>query len=521
MTAELSKLDPFNQIKRWRIERDELVIVATLSGVMRVSLHSGKVTLLTDRLARFGSTQHADVIDFEDHHWIDDRSSSSPCGATLLQAYRDATWTHYLCEGSVWKQADGEPARRLDTQPHARPHHMVYLDALDEHWFASSDGTIWPWQRYTDHVTLGAPISQIFAVPQSSYMVVRDWGGTWRVLEARQGDWVASFDARIEELRPTYSGHLQSLHDGKLEVWELPMPQVMRRYKGGHGMTDVAWSEDGQILGATGGGGLLHHVLPYEHVFARPLMTGRDVSKSLTAMKGGGFVVVNSQMSAHELHGLIHYELMDGVWHKRSLQEHASHVVSGRRIERMKDDHMVLITIAKTLVYNRFHGEGQSLESKVIGEYGAFYDVDTDQARHMALAVGKRLLKFIRYDGDIQEVFAPPDVRYGTLSGDGRYALITQDELLIFEATGKELHRIQSSGLTAVEWRDGTHQIMTGHRDGTLRVWHAQTAELLAEVSVHQGLISSIECSPDQAYVATASWDTTVRLTSLAPLNFE
>ncbi len=519
LTPELTRLNPYNRIKSWRIEGDALVITATLRGAMRVALQSGEVELLADTLVRFGSLQHADIIDFEDHYWVDDTTTASPCGASLLMAYRDARQAHYLCQDSLWRQAPGEQVKRVDIQGHARPHYMVYLDVLDEYWFASSDGSIWPQGRYTDHVTLGAPIKEIFAIPRSSYIVVRDWGGTWRVLEARQGDWVASFDAQIDELRATHAGYLQSLDEGMLKVWELPMPQVMRRYRGGHGMTDVAWSEDGTTLGATSGGGLLHYIRPYEHTFANPLIAGRDVAKSLTPMQGGGFVAVSSQMSTHDLRGLIHYDFVDGAWYARSLRKDARHVITGCRVERMKNNHVVYISISRTLMHDTYQGEDQLFKRTMLGDYGAFHDLDVDGARHTALAVGKNLLKFIRYDGKVDDVQAPRDVNYGTLSGDGRYALIRRNEILIFSREHKELHRIQSPDLTAIEWRDGTDQILTGHLDGTLRVWQAQTAELIAEVSAHQGLIASIECSPDQALVATASWDTTVRLTSLDALN--
>jgi hypothetical protein len=63
---------------------------------------------------------------------------------------------------------------------------------------------------------------------------------------------------------------------------------------------------------------------------------------------------------------------------------------------------------------------------------------------------------------------------------------------------------------------DGT-RVASGGRDGALRVWDAETRDLLAKLEGHSSYIKSLAFSPDGRQIATGSGDKTVRIWDSAP----
>jgi len=364
-------------------------------------------------------------------------------------------------------------------------------------------------------VELDGPVRRIFAIPQTTAIVAQAWNGRFRVLETRQGDWLASFDG--DDARATSSGLLQILVGDRLEVWSLPEPSLMRWYDGEHGFTDVAWSHDGRSIGAASGGAQVHRIHPFEHRSATPAVAGHDVIKSISARSDDSFVAVGSLPDPDLPAGLLRFEEIGGAMRVRALSPDATHHTVGRRVEVMRGGHIALVTIAMHLGYSARVGAGRYEE--VLFELDRFFDLDTDSARELALATGERELRLIALDGTPASLPTVDGARYGSIHRDGRYALAGGETLWIFGADGERARTIEAGGrVTALEWRDGTEHVFTGHADGTLRVWEASTAELVAEARVHRSILSSIDISPDDALVATSSWDTTVRILSLEPL---
>ncbi|KWV33310.1 MULTISPECIES: nSTAND1 domain-containing NTPase [Micromonospora] len=69
-----------------------------------------------------------------------------------------------------------------------------------------------------------------------------------------------------------------------------------------------------------------------------------------------------------------------------------------------------------------------------------------------------------------------------------------------------------TDAVRGVAWSpDGAH-VATGSRDGTARIWHADTGTVVRVLRGHSGMVEAVDWSPDARRLATASRDGTVRV---------
>lgn len=68
-----------------------------------------------------------------------------------------------------------------------------------------------------------------------------------------------------------------------------------------------------------------------------------------------------------------------------------------------------------------------------------------------------------------------------------------------------------------VSYSPDGNKLATASKDGTARLWDAQTGRELATLRGHVGDVNTVEFSPDGALVATAGDDRTVRLWNVSP----
>ena len=103
----------------------------------------------------------------------------------------------------------------------------------------------------------------------------------------------------------------------------------------------------------------------------------------------------------------------------------------------------------------------------------------------------------------------------GDFDGHHRIALIRQGAIIVFGFDGKELQRFPApKGATAIAWRKGHDELLVGRLDGGIVLLDLSGATI-AEMTHHEGQISTLETSPDGAYLAAASWDATVSISAL------
>ena len=69
-----------------------------------------------------------------------------------------------------------------------------------------------------------------------------------------------------------------------------------------------------------------------------------------------------------------------------------------------------------------------------------------------------------------------------------------------------------SDGVFCVQFSPDGSRIVTASRDGTARVWDAQSGRPLTEPMKHGGVVNSAGFSPDGKLIATASWDNSARV---------
>lgn len=111
-------------------------------------------------------------------------------------------------------------------------------------------------------------------------------------------------------------------------------------------------------------------------------------------------------------------------------------------------------------------------------------------------------------------------VRAVAVSADGRLALsgsFDQSAILWDLATGSAVKvlRFHQGAVNAAATINGVG-FATGGEDGRVALWRGDAAEPAKVIEGHKGPIAALAVSPEGSHIASASWDETVRVTSLA-----
>ena len=501
-------------IKDWRIDRERLVVRANLQGVWAISLRDGDVTRVHAEFPDFASTSTTQLLQPNGTRWAS--GEPIPCPGRAVRAYEEASGRTYVCKGGhIIGLLDGDTPRHLYDGSLGHVVHYALVGA-EERWVATAQGDLWPLDQTSRRASLGSPIRAMLPLGESPYLLVQSWQDGWRVLDTKQGDWIASFGDDVTLAWPTAQGAVQVVRNGQLEIWRPPSTSIMRTYKGDDGFVDLAWSPDGTSLAAGSGGAKIHWIEPFGHRHAEPVVHGRDVTKSVAWLPKGGVVAVNAlpergqRLSRFERQG--DHLVRADVCADTPRGPHA-----GRRVEWMHPGHLLVATTTGSLYMLPLDcQEGRTALSKRRGEVT---DLDTDDQRRRALSVGPEHVRVIEAGTIITEFAAPEGAYYGSLAADGRIALGGKHSLWLYDTHGALQRRLDVPTLTALTWRPDSDHLVTGHLDGSVIVWRAGAAEMVAKASLHRGRVAALDCSPDGMYLASASWDTTIKLLGFEPVD--
>ena len=527
LKEHFQRLNQSHQVKSWRVTPRGVMLRPNSAGMFHVELESGEVTALHNWAARFAAPTNAIQLEVNGERRLDALryGESTLCSDATTHLYEHDEVTVSLCAGgAVWEKRAGQQPEKIYEGDAGRVHHYAFVAPRQERWLATSDGTIWPLGAFDRHVKLGPPIRTMFALPDSIYLVAQDWIGTWRVLDTAQGDWIASFDDNVKEIRAApQQGALQLLYKDRVELWRLPERSVIRRYRSAYGFTDAAWSRDGEQLALTSGGARVHILKPFKGERAEPAVWGLDVMKSVTALSDKqGFLATNALLDK-EQEGLTRFVLKEGQIQTIQMPLDDHWLSHARRVEMMADGTLMILTTAAALPRAVLDETGlawRTLRDPVPLEEERFTDMSADEAGRYAAAI-RRGGEIYLYapDGTLSRRPGPKEGWRVSVATDGTYAVSTREEVLIFERSGERRHRLEAPEVTGLTWRSSHGQLITGHLDGAVRVWDALSGELLALLRQHHGRVVSLDVSPDGEHLATASWDTTARVVSFGPLD--
>jgi len=78
----------------------------------------------------------------------------------------------------------------------------------------------------------------------------------------------------------------------------------------------------------------------------------------------------------------------------------------------------------------------------------------------------------------------------------------------------REVTRLEghASGVNSVAWSPDNRYIASGSYDKTVRIWDVNTREMVGDPLRHDDIVYSVSWSPDGRYIASGSWDRTVRI---------
>ena len=108
-----------------------------------------------------------------------------------------------------------------------------------------------------------------------------------------------------------------------------------------------------------------------------------------------------------------------------------------------------------------------------------------------------------------REIAEPDPIWHVAYSASGRTVVTSSDrKVTLRDAEWRARSSFESTSISAVAVDDGGH-VVTGHEDGTIRIWEASTGTLLGTASGHTAHIGDLEIRGET--LASSSWDLTQR----------
>ena len=499
------------RIKSMRVGREKLVIHPNLDGVFSVDLSTGQVTRSPQKPRRFSSERDTSQVPL----------TRRPC-QSVMRAYVDDHATTFLCRnGQVWSDWPKGPRKQLYGGASGLVHHYAYVAPTREHWFATATGDLWPHGQRERRVKLDATIYEVRPIGRTQALLVGDWNGRWHILDTQRGDWLASFTQDVQTVRPTQDARLQVLRKDALEVWTLPKQSLQRVYQGllgwSYAFTDVAWSLDGTTLGLADGNGQMHVVTPSATAQPKPAPYFGSVTKSITPYGARGFMALTSYHDPDpSKRSVVHVEQKRDALETKALIPLSAWNAQGSRIEWLEPESLLLVSVGRNLV--RLTPDSSGGWHAVRQVEHAVIDVSVDATRTKALALGPKVMSVIQAGQKDKQRAAPQGAYLSAINTNGDLAVTTRQETFIYTEDRSEPMRLPTPGVKSVAWHPELPLVATGARDGSITIWHAHMVEPVAYIKHHDGWVVSLAFSPNGRFLASASWDSTVRILDARPL---
>jgi hypothetical protein len=494
-----------------RIDQDEAHVLDNHRSLMIYDLESGAILREDPREGGFTSRMDGiDRMDMSHTRWFDGAPLPEDCPEGIAQAHRWDGVPWIVClSGEIFRgNGSGEMVKVWSPTTTDAP--LLLARAAGRVWTGSQAGVIEPVDGQSRRLDLGQALQAIQAIPGTNLILAVGRAGAVRVLDAIRGEWIASLPDDVISAHVTHGGVWLLRSDGHLERWGIK-PQPLWHHRTEHGYASLAWSLDGALLAATDGAGYFRLLEPMAGKIHPPVQVATRVARDVAVSPvDGDFRVVTM-----DHRGLYRMVLDQGRVHARHEGIHSeAEAVPG--IGYLASGAPYSLSYVRGFVY---YPDGEP--RPVLDGHPPITNLSLHHERHDALLIGKNGDTWLWQEGSEPRAMPWPKARLGAIADDHRVALISADgELLVYDADGRleSSWTLPPSPVISVTWRRTRPMIITGHLDGTIRVY-AETGALLAELHHHTGRISKLETTPDGRLLGASSWDASVSISSLEALD--
>jgi hypothetical protein len=489
-----------------RVVDTEVHVLDNFRRLTVLERETGRVLRTDERQGHFATVlEGTQRLELERRGLHDGPDAPPDCTEGLTEAHQWGNELWMLCaDGEIFVERNHD----FERIPRATADKPALLARVEQQvWSGTRQGLIQPIDASAPSLDLGESLEVLFAIPGTSHLLAMG-GAAVRVLDARRAEWIASFPDDVVQAHVAEEGVWLLRRSGVLERWRIP-DQRLWRYRTGHGLAALAWSLDGARLAAVDGGGYFHLVEPPSGTIFAPLQFGRRVGKDVAVSPvDGDFRAVN--MDATGMWRMV----LDGSVIRGDLE--IPYPASTSAIGMLASGAAYFVNYTSGFeVYEQGRFEGVL--------------VDQDQLLHAvalapggarALLLGKEHI-WTWQQGQEPEAMSWPPARVAALSETGRAVLVDADgQATIRNPDGSVYARwtMADSPVISVTWRRASSMVVSGHLDGSIRVW-SDVGVLLAEMRHHAGRVSAVSSSPNGKFLAAASWDASLSIVSLEALD--
>ncbi len=444
-----------------------------------------------------------------------------PCpthnSAVRAKVSRHGSTIHYLCgDGSVFKSG-AEHVEQVLLENSG-------VDALLEHhttrtlYLANRSGTIWRHGEEKKPLLGHLAPMEMLEVEDTPFILVKGIEGELELFDTRTMQWSTSLPSNARTIYVGEEGVVSMIRGGVLEQWQIPDHTRVERHEGEHGFANLAWSARGDTLAGVDGGGNVHVIDP-QGGRTKALPLSSNVAKSVAP--GGDLTTFHvATINMERLHE-IHVTRSDArltVVHG----EGAAFNTSLRRVGALKSGALCALTYGFAVMVAL---PGQDVATR-IESTSSFVDLSATPSRDMILAVNNEVVWRI----DDADPLAPQSISLDLLENpthvaarhDHSFALMNRQRVRVYDRQGVTLgeHAFDTMPLD-MQWHPESPWLFLSFADGSMEVYHVDqdgSFELLAHVRSHRARASGVSVHPAGEWAATSSWDATLELYDLHPL---